>query len=66
MGSPQCPSSEQYAKMTPASQLAMLDKQAAVTVENGEATLSFELPRQGVSLLVLEKWEVIGAMEREH
>jgi xylan 1,4-beta-xylosidase len=56
MGSPQKPTNEQYATLEKAGQLARLEAPAAVAVENGEASLKFSLPRQAVSLVVLE-WD---------
>jgi xylan 1,4-beta-xylosidase len=53
MGSPQKPSSEQYATLTTAGQLATLEAKTPVSIRDGESVLSFELPRQGVSLLVI-------------
>jgi xylan 1,4-beta-xylosidase len=54
MGSPQSPSAEQYDKLLATGKLAVLDEPSNVGIENGQAKLSFLLPRQGVSLLVLE------------
>jgi xylan 1,4-beta-xylosidase len=54
MGEPQDPTPEQYAELERAGQLARFDSPGTVAVENGETTLRFELPRQGVSLVVLE------------
>ena len=56
LGSPQSPTAEQYAQLLNAGKLATLTDPATVRLENGQAKLSFSLPRQGVSLLVLE-WE---------
>jgi xylan 1,4-beta-xylosidase len=57
MGSPAAPTPEQYTELEAAGQLALLQNAAPsllpVTTE-GTATLHFSLPRQGVSLLVLE------------
>ena len=53
-GSPTSPNEAQYAEMEKAGHLAQLDDPAPVKVENGAATLKFALPRQAVSLLVLE------------
>ncbi len=53
MGSPQQPTAEQYAELETASQLAEIDAQA-VNAQNGSATVSVSLPRQAVSLLVIE------------
>jgi xylan 1,4-beta-xylosidase len=54
LGSPQQPTKEQYAQLEEAGQLAELDKATTVKIENGEAKVRFNLPRQGVSLLTLE------------
>jgi xylan 1,4-beta-xylosidase len=54
MGSPQPPSSAQYAALERASELARLDGPPTIDVDGGRAALTFTLPRQGVSLLVLE------------
>ncbi len=56
MGSPQQPTPEQYSQLERAGQLATLAEPATARVENGKATLRIELPRQGVSLLVLH-WQ---------
>jgi len=53
MGSPIAPNEDQYAKLLAASELARLDAPAEVGVTDGTAKLSFELPRQGVSLVVV-------------
>jgi xylan 1,4-beta-xylosidase len=54
MGSPPKPSAAQYAQMEKASELAMLPGQSSVDVADGRAMIRFALPRQGVSLIVLE------------
>ena len=55
MGSPVAPGEKQYAAMQDASRLAPLaDAPASVAIRDGSASLRFELPRQGVSLLVLD------------
>jgi xylan 1,4-beta-xylosidase len=54
MGSPVAPDREQYAALKTAGGLAALEAPLRVPVVRGEATLVFELPRQAVSLLVLE------------
>jgi xylan 1,4-beta-xylosidase len=54
MGSPPKPSAAQYAQMEKASELAMLPGQSSVDVADGRAMIRFTLPRQGVSLIVLE------------
>jgi xylan 1,4-beta-xylosidase len=54
MGSPQQPTAEQYAQLEKAAQLAALPEPASVSVMKGEAKLRIQLPRQAVSLLVLD------------
>ena len=54
MGSPAKPSSAQYAQMEKASELAMLGGPSGLDVADGHAMIRFTLPRQGVSLIVLE------------
>ena len=57
MGSPIAPDRSQYDQLSAAGRLATLeDAPATVIVRHGIATLNFPLPRQAVSLLVLE-WE---------
>jgi len=53
MGSPQSPSPAQYAELEKAGQLAQLGKSETVRVNDGKAEVKFKLPRQGVSLLLL-------------
>jgi xylan 1,4-beta-xylosidase len=53
MGSPIAPNADQYAELLAASELARLDAPEEVDVEDGTANLSFTLPRQGVSLVVV-------------
>ena len=57
LGSPQRPTEQQYAELTVASNLAILEPTKSVMIKDGSMTICFELPRQGVSLLVLEKGE---------
>ncbi len=54
MGSPIAPNAEQYAQLLTASQLARMEAPATLRVEKGQAVLRFALPRQAVSLVVLE------------
>lgn len=54
LGSPQQPSAEQIAQLQAAGQLAQLSDPATVSVENGALKTSVKLPRQAVSLLVLQ------------
>jgi xylan 1,4-beta-xylosidase len=56
MGSPASPSPAQYAQLEQAGQLGELGAPAKVALADGQATVSFTLPRQGVSLLMLE-WQ---------
>ena len=55
MGAPTSPNVAQYTQLVKAGQLATdTTAPAAVSVKDGAATLKIALPRQGVSLLVLE------------
>ncbi|HUG11596.1 MAG TPA: beta-xylosidase [Opitutaceae bacterium] len=55
MGSPVAPNEQQYATLEKVSALTPLTGEpATVTITEGSAALDFTLPRQGVSLLVLE------------
>ncbi|MBO9544361.1 beta-xylosidase [Caulobacter sp.] len=54
MGSPMAPTKAQYDALEAASGLAVIDGAAPTWSKTG-ATLTFQLPRQGVSLLVLER-----------
>ncbi len=54
MGSPQDPSPDQYAALEKAGQLDLLEEPEQVTIANGALDLEFSLPRQGVSLILLE------------
>lgn len=51
MGSPQNPSGEQIAELEKAGQLELLTSPEWIKTNNGEATIDFVLPRQGVSFL---------------
>jgi xylan 1,4-beta-xylosidase len=53
MGSPIAPNDAQYARLIAASKLAMLVSEN-LTSMNGRADVALRLPRQGVSLIVLE------------
>lgn len=53
MGSPQLPSPEQYQQLVEASRLALLGQPGNIGIADGKARISFDLPRHGVSLLVL-------------
>ena len=54
MGSPVAPTASQYAQLVAAGRLEALDAGTTGQVENGSLSLRFGLPRQGVSLLVVE------------
>ena len=54
MGSPQEPTAEQYKELEEAGKLMMLHKPVRIKMKEGELTMKFNLPRQGVSLLRLE------------
>jgi xylan 1,4-beta-xylosidase len=54
MDSPQKPTPEQYKQLEAAGHLAALGAAQTIHVDRGEAALPFELPRRGVSLLVIE------------
>jgi xylan 1,4-beta-xylosidase len=56
MGSPQKPTPEQYTQLESAGKLSHIDAPATTAIENGKASLRFPLPRQAVSLVVLE-WD---------
>jgi xylan 1,4-beta-xylosidase len=53
IGSPQTPTSEQYAQLEKAGQLESIGGLETIPVKDGRATLAFLLPRQAVSLLEL-------------
>jgi xylan 1,4-beta-xylosidase len=54
MGSPVAPDEQQYAELEAAGKLAQMEAPATVHVDGGQATLPVALPRQAVSLIVLE------------
>ena len=54
MGSPLAPTAAQYAQLIGAGQLERLGAATTGRAEKGSLSLRFELPRQGVSLLVIE------------
>ena len=56
MGSPTAPNDAQYDQLVKAGQLAEFGKAEKVSVKDGRASVKLNLPRQGVSLLVL-RWE---------
>ena len=55
MGSPIAPNDAQYARLLESSKLTTIDQPAARSTSDGRE-LTFRLPRQGVSLVVLE-WD---------
>jgi xylan 1,4-beta-xylosidase len=54
MGSPKQPTPEQYARLEKAGMLAPLGEPETLRVDDAKVTLRLKLPRQAVSLLVLE------------
>jgi xylan 1,4-beta-xylosidase len=54
MGSPVAPTREQYRRLEQAGQLEALAPPTAAGAKDGQFTLAFPLPRQAISLLVLE------------
>ncbi len=54
MGSPVAPGKKQYAELEAASNLATLGEAEQMVFDHGNGKLSFKLPRQGVSLIILE------------
>ena len=54
MGSPQQPTAAQCARLAKAGRLATLGTEETVRLRDGNATMRFNLPRQGVSLLVFD------------
>jgi xylan 1,4-beta-xylosidase len=61
MGSPQTPTPEQRADLERSSNLALLTSPEWVRPEGGALTLRFSLPRQSVSLLVLDPGHRAGS-----
>jgi xylan 1,4-beta-xylosidase len=55
MGSPVAPNETQYAELEKSSGLTLLtDAPSSVAIADGKAQLDFALPRQAVSMLVVE------------
>jgi xylan 1,4-beta-xylosidase len=54
MGSPIAPDEKQYGALEAAGKLAPMEAPATVRIDGGQATLALALPRQAVSLMVLE------------
>ena len=61
IGSPQQPNPQQYAQLEKSGQLQMLADPSPIEVLDGRADIHFDLPRAGVSLLVLQ-WPVSGRL----
>lgn len=53
MGSPIAPNQEQYRELQAAAELKLLEEPATVALEEAGCRLTFSLPRQGVSLLLV-------------
>ena len=56
LGSPATPTPDQYAQLEKAGQFTVIDTPVPVLLENGTTTLHFRLPRQAVTLFVIE-WD---------
>jgi xylan 1,4-beta-xylosidase len=54
MGSPIAPNEKQYAELEKAGKLAAMEAPATARIDGGQVTLPLALPRQAVSLIVLE------------
>jgi len=54
MGSPAEPTPDQYQKLEQSGHLATIDAPASAGTESGGTSLQFNLPRQGISLMVLQ------------
>ena len=57
LGSPQDPTAAMIAQLKEAMQLQLLEPAKSIDVTNSQATLDFELPRSGLSLIILQKPE---------
>jgi xylan 1,4-beta-xylosidase len=55
LGSPQNPNPEMLAQLRAAMELEMLEPTMFIKISNGRASLNFELPRFGLSLIILNK-----------
>ena len=55
LGSPQNPDAQMLAKLKAAMELEMLEPAGLIDITNNEATLNFDLPRSGLSLIILNK-----------
>ena len=56
MGSPIAPTRQQYGELEAASRLALLEEPRSASAADGTLALTFALPRQAVSLVMIE-WE---------
>ncbi len=63
LGSPQSPTAAQTAQLQSAMALETLNPPAMVPVVNGAVSQSFDLPRHGVSLIVIEDPGITGSGE---
>lgn len=55
LGSPQHPNEEEYSEITTASKLSTITPNQTVAIKDGSVPIDFELPRQGVSLLLVQR-----------
>ena len=55
MGSPIAPNDKQYQELLEASKLARMEPPTPIRGESGETVMTFTLPRQGVSLFMVER-----------
>ena len=55
LGSPQNPNAKMLAELKAAMELEMLEPARLIDINGGEAALNFDLPRSGLSLVVLNK-----------
>jgi xylan 1,4-beta-xylosidase len=55
LGSPQNPNQEMLSKLKAAMELEKLEPARLIDIKNGKAALDFELPRFGLSLIILNK-----------
>ena len=56
LGSPQNPTPQMLAQLTTAMKLEMFKPEGFIDIIGGKASLSFELPRFGLSLIILKKY----------
>lgn len=66
LGSPIAPNEEVYAQLLKASELAVLNDSTAVSLHRGAGKVTFALPRQGVSLLVIDWSHPSGQLHSRH